>query len=84
MNAEDPDRPGAARTRPIVTDGPGDGVPVIREQTPVTEHIVVTEPAPVVREQVVAPIPVVQPPVTVARARTWRRVASTRRRRWRS
>jgi hypothetical protein len=48
------------------------GVPVIREQTPVTERVVVAaEPAPVVREHVVVQqIPVVQPPRDVARART--------------
>ena len=80
MDADDAGRPSAARTRPVVDDSVDErGVPVIREQTPVAEHVVaadeptavVAQPAPVVQERVVVQqIPVVQPHRPMARART--------------
>ena len=74
MDAETPGpAAGSPRTRPVVADATTDpAVPVIREQTPVADHVVVAQaPAPVVQERVVVQqIPVVQAPLEVSRTRT--------------
>jgi hypothetical protein len=64
---------GSARTRPVVADVTTDpAVPIIREQTPVADHVVVAQaPAPVVQERIVVQqIPVVQSPLEGSRTRT--------------
>lgn len=71
MDAEVP-QGAPARTRPVAPVSPDEAVPIIHEQTPVTERQVVAhDPMGVSQERVVVqPVPVVQAPPVIARTRT--------------